>query len=198
MTTANKVTALRILLIPPFIYLMLEFRDSGEPWARLSGMVAFGTAALLDGVDGFIARRFNQRSELGAILDPLADKLLLVSAVIVLSLSNDHLHTLPRWFALAILSRDVLAVIGLAVVHFTVGRVRLRPRWTGKTATVLQMATVIWTLLHLPVTGQTWFAGVAAFLTLISGLQYGWDGLKRLGESPESAPTPGAQDRGPR
>ena len=129
MTTANKVTALRILLIPPFIYFMLEYRDTGEAWARVTGMVVFGTVALLDGVDGFIARRFNQRSELGAILDPLADKLLLVSAVIVLSLTNAHLHTLPGWFALAILSRDVLAVIGLAVVHFTVGRVRLRPRW---------------------------------------------------------------------
>jgi cardiolipin synthase len=190
MTTANKVTALRILLIPPFIYFMLEFRDSGDAWARVAGMAVFATAALLDGVDGFIARRFNQRSELGAVLDPLADKLLLVSAVIVLSLTNAHLHTLPRWFALAILSRDVLAVIGLAVVHFTVGRVQLRPRWTGKTATVLQMATVIWTLLRWPVPGQTWLAGAGAVLTLVSGLQYGWDALLRLGESPRSAPSP--------
>ena len=192
MTTANKVTLLRILLIPPFIYCMLELRDSGRETLRWTGLGFFALAAALDGVDGFIARRFNQRSELGAVLDPLADKLLLVSAVVVLSLPHSHLVPLPRWFALAVLSRDVLAVIGLAVVHFMVGRVALRPRWTGKTATVLQMATALWTMLGWLVEVQGWLAGSATILTLVSGIQYGWDGMRRVErpEKPERARTP--------
>ena len=188
MTTANKVTLLRILLIPPFIHAMLELRESGSESMRWIGLGLFAVAALLDGVDGFIARRFHQRSELGAVLDPLADKLLLVSAVVTLSLSHTHLTPLPRWFLLAILSRDVLAVIGLAVVHFMVGRVSLRPRWTGKTATVLQMATVLWTLLRWPTPFQTTLAAAASILTLVSGLQYGWDGIRKVGTDPKPSP----------
>lgn len=184
MTTANKVTLLRILLIPPFLYCMLELRDSGREALRWAGLGIFALASAMDGVDGFIARRFNQRSELGAVLDPLADKLLLVSAVVVLSLPHSHLATLPRWFALAVLSRDVLAVIGLAVVHFMVGRISIRPRWTGKTATVLQMATLLWTMLRGPVPLRDAFAAAAAVLTLVSGLQYAWDGLRRVGSAP--------------
>lgn len=188
MTTANKVTLLRILLIPPFLYCMLELRESGREALRWVGLGIFALAAAMDGVDGFIARRFHQRSELGAVLDPLADKLLLVSAVVVLSLPHSHLAPLPRWFALAVLSRDVLAVIGLAVVHFMVGRVSLRPRWTGKTATVLQMATVLWTMLGWPVGIQGWLAGAAALLTLVSGIQYGWDGVRRVDRTDRAMP----------
>jgi CDP-diacylglycerol--glycerol-3-phosphate 3-phosphatidyltransferase len=186
MTTANKVTLLRILLIPPFIYCMLMLRVSGQESLRWAGLGFFAMAALLDGVDGFIARRFHQRSELGAVLDPLADKLLLVSAVVVLSLPHSNLATLPLWFALAVLSRDVLAVIGLGVVHFMVGRVALRPRWTGKTATVLQMVAVLWTMLRWPLATRDAFAAGAAVLTLVSGLQYAWDGLRRVGAGTEA------------
>ena len=78
MTTANKITVLRILLVPFFIYLLLEYREVGEEWRRWAALGCFAVAAVLDGVDGFIARRFHQKSELGAVLDPLADKLLLV------------------------------------------------------------------------------------------------------------------------
>ena len=188
MTTANKVTLFRILLIPPFLYSMLELRHSGNEALRWAGLGLFALAAAMDGVDGFIARRFNQRSELGAVLDPLADKLLLVSAVIVLSLPHSHLATLPLWFALAVLSRDVLAVIGLGVVHFMVGRVALRPRWTGKTATVLQMAALLWTMLRWPVVARDALAAAAALLTLVSGLQYAWDGMGRVGAAQGTGP----------
>ncbi len=188
MTTANKVTLLRILLIPPFLYCMLEHRVTGHESLRWAGLFIFALAAAMDGVDGFIARRFNQRSELGAVLDPLADKLLLVSAVVVLSLPQPHLTPLPRWFALAVLSRDVLAVIGLAVVHFMVGRVLIRPRWTGKTATVLQMATLTWTMLRWPASVQAWLAAGAAVLTLVSGIQYGWDGMRHAGSGGPGGP----------
>ena len=79
-------------------------------------------------MDGFIARRFNQRSELGVILDPLADKLLLVSGIIVLSFDRQpYLQSIPLWVTVTILGRDILLVIGLGVLHMVVGKVTVRP-----------------------------------------------------------------------
>lgn len=190
MTTANKITVFRILLIPAFVDQILEFRDDGQEWHRWLALAAFGIVALLDGVDGYVARRFNQRSELGAVLDPLADKLLLVSAVVTLSLTHTHLDRIPRWMVLLVLSRDVLLVMGLGLIHFTVGAAKVRPRWTGKTATVLQMATVLWTLLQWPRAAQVWLAAAATALTAVSGLQYVWDGMRQLAASPRSSASP--------
>ena len=85
MTTANKVTIVRILLIPVFVVQILYYFRTGAEVHRFVGLLCFAAAAILDGVDGYIARRYNQRSELGAILDPLADKLLLVSGIVLLS-----------------------------------------------------------------------------------------------------------------
>ena len=89
MTTANKITISRILLIPFFMVEVLYYVKTGNEFQRFLSIICFGVAAIFDGVDGYVARRYNQRSELGAILDPLADKLLLVSAIVFLSF--DHL-----------------------------------------------------------------------------------------------------------
>ena len=190
MTTANKITVGRILLTPLFIYLLLQHREHGQDWQRWAALGCFAVAAALDGVDGFVARRFHQKSELGAVLDPLADKLLLVSALILLSLDQKHLGTLPPWLNFTVISRDALVVLGLGVVHFTVGKVKVRTHLTGKAATVLQMAVVVWTLLLWPAEGQWWLAATAAGLTLVSGTQYLIDGLRQLSASPASGPTP--------
>src|ERR1041384_5376052 len=88
MTTANKITIVRILLVPLFIVHLLYYVNGGRVHHRFLGIFAFALAAISDGVDGFIARHYNQRSERGAILDPLADKILLVSGVVLLSLNN--------------------------------------------------------------------------------------------------------------
>jgi CDP-diacylglycerol--glycerol-3-phosphate 3-phosphatidyltransferase len=195
MTTANKITVLRILLVPFFISLLLIYGKSGDELHRWLALACFGIAAALDGVDGYIARRFHQKSELGAVLDPLADKLLLVSALILLGLEHHRLTPLPVWVNLTVISRDVLLVLGLGVIHFTVGSVRVRPRWTGKCATVLQMALVLWCLLKWPPAIQTYLALAATVLTAISGSQYLWDGIRQLSASPRSGPSPG---QGPR
>ena len=92
MTTANKITIFRILLVPFFVVEILYYVRSGNELHRLLGLIAFAVAAILDGVDGFVARHFNQRSELGTILDPLADKLLLVSAIVLLTSTTN-----PGW-----------------------------------------------------------------------------------------------------
>ena len=88
MTTANKITILRILLIPFFVVELIYYVRSGNEAHRLAALLSFAIAAVLDGVDGYIARRYNQISELGKILDPLADKLLLVSGIVALSFNH--------------------------------------------------------------------------------------------------------------
>src|SRR4030095_6512672 len=124
MTTANKITILRILLVPFFIAQVLYYVGSGDEFYRLLAILSFAIAAISDGVDGYIARRYNQRSELGAILDPLADKLLLVSGIVLLSLNNKpYLDHIPLWLTVTILSRDVLLLIGLIVIHVTFGSI---------------------------------------------------------------------------
>lgn len=194
MTTANKVTIVRILLIPFFIVEVLYYQRSGNEIYRLFAILAFAVAAICDGVDGYIARRYNQKSELGAILDPLADKLLLLSSIILLSLTNPYLRGLPTWLAGTIIGRDVLLLIGLVVIQMTVGKVKVRPRILGKIATVLQIICVAWILLKWDERfGDTWFyIGTigAAIFTAGSGLLYVLDGMKQLSAHPTSSPTP--------
>jgi cardiolipin synthase len=194
-TTANKVTIGRILLIPLFVVEVLNYVKTGHEVHRLVALITFSTAAILDGVDGYIARHYNQRSELGTILDPLADKLLLVSGVIVLSFDHQPLlGQLPLWLAGTIIGRDVVILAGMIVIQFTVGKVTARPHVVGKVATVLQMISVLWVLLKWDAGGgATWLLGwtvAAALLTGISGIIYVKDGVRQLSQSPRSAALP--------
>ena len=142
MTTANKITIFRILLVPFFIVEVLIYVDDGEELHRFLAIAAFLLASVCDGVDGYIARRYNQRSELGAILDPLADKLLVVAGIVLLSLHHEqYLPHLPLWLTATVISRDVLLLIGLVVVHYACDKVTVKPHLIGKVATVLQMVT---------------------------------------------------------
>ena len=144
MTTANKITILRVLLVPFFIVQVLYYVNTGNEWYRWSAVLCFAIAAISDGVDGYIARRYNQASELGQILDPLADKLLLVSGIVLLSLKNEpYLQRIPIWLTVTVLSRDALLMLGLAVIHYVCGKMTVRPIMISKIATVLQMITVL-------------------------------------------------------
>src|SRR3954447_25821992 len=136
MTTANKVTIVRILFVPLFIVQVIYYNRAGNPLNLYVAIAAFFSAAIADGIDGYIARHYNQRSELGAILDPLADKLLLVSGVVLFSLNNPFLGKIPPWLTGIIIGRDVLLLIGLVVIQMTVGKVKVRPRILGKMAIV--------------------------------------------------------------
>ncbi|MEY4387363.1 MAG: hypothetical protein RLY20_2646 [Verrucomicrobiota bacterium] len=191
MTTANKVTILRILLIPFFVGAVMYYVRTGVETYRLAGLLCFAVAAICDGVDGYIARHYNQLSELGTILDPLADKLLLVSGVVVLSFKNEgRLEQIPLWLTVTIIGRDLLLLAGLAVIHLTIGKVKVRPRMVGKVATVLQMASVLWVLLKWHPVVLDYVVGGAAICTAVSGLWYVFDGMKQLGAHPTSSPTP--------
>ncbi len=188
MTTANKITIFRILLVPFFIVQVLYYVQNGEEIYRVLAFVSFVLAALSDAVDGYIARRYHQRSELGAVLDPLADKLLLISGIILLSLNNEpHLHRVPVWLPVTIISRDCLLLIGLVVIHFTCGKVAIRTHLIGKCATVLQMTTVIWGLLKWDSRWLFVWALGAAVGTGISGVLYTIEGVRQISTSPASA-----------
>ncbi len=194
MTTANKVTILRILLVPFFVVEMLYYVKDGDEMHRLWGILSFAVAAICDGVDGYIARRYNQKSELGAILDPLADKLLLVSGVVLLSFDHGPLlGQIPLWLTGTIIGRDLLILIGMVVIQIVVGKVAVRPRIIGKVATVLQMVAVFWVLLKWDAgSGARWltyWAMGAAVCTGISGLLYVWDGSRQLSSHPASSPS---------
>jgi cardiolipin synthase len=193
MTTANKITILRILLIPFFVVELIYYLETGTEVYRLLALLTFAVTAILDGVDGYVARSYNQKSELGAILDPLADKFLLVSGIVTLSFSHGaYLGQIPLWLTGTIIGRDLLLLIGIAVIRFTVGKVAVRPRFMGKIATVLQMIVVIWILLDWDRDlnlqwFKVWTMGAALF-TGASGLLYTWDGVKQLGSHPASSP----------
>jgi len=191
MTTANKVTILRMLLIPFFVVEILYYVKTGNELHRLAGLICFAVAAICDGVDGYIARRYKQWSELGTILDPIADKLLLVSGVVLLSF--DHrplLGQIPLFLTVTIIGRDVLLLIGMAVIYVSLHRVKVRPRAIGKIATVLQMISVLWILLKWDAAFGARWAGFwvmgAALFTGVSGLLYVWDGVRQLSASPTS------------
>lgn len=188
MTTANKITLFRILLIPAFVLVTLDYiRDyrhgDAEDWQRWVACAIFAVAVVSDAVDGFIARRYNQKTELGAFLDPLADKTLLVSALILLSVHfrESPFQRLPLWFPVLVISRDLMLLGGTVLIHMLAGKMRPRPRIVGKAATLFQMITLGWVLLQIEQPSFRWPLYAAGFFTLVSGIWYTFDGVKQLG-----------------
>jgi cardiolipin synthase len=190
MTTANKITIVRIAMIPAFVLMAIYYGQSiqrGDPleWQRFTAIAIFLVAAASDGLDGYVARRYNQRSALGAILDPIADKGLLLSGIITLSISNwsendPDYGRFPAWFPVLVITRDAVILVGTAVLHVLVGKVRVKPSWTGKVATVLQMCAIGWVMLQLRFLPLLFVVILAGIFTLISGIIYVMDGVRQL------------------
>ncbi|MDQ3041378.1 MAG: CDP-alcohol phosphatidyltransferase family protein [Acidobacteriota bacterium] len=184
-TIPNLLTFLRMALIPVFA-ILLFYGQSG--WALLT----FFVAGISDGVDGFVARRFNQESELGTILDPIADKLLMTTAFIILTLPNIFPPTrhlpVPFWVTAAVIGRDVL-IIAVAGAIFIITNFRgFRPSWLGKASTVVQIFAVGLVLFaaifpslrgfYLPTVYTTVFA-----FAVFSGLHYIYHVAKLIKDS---------------
>ncbi len=189
MTTANKITIVRILMIPAFVTMAIYYGQSvgrGEPleWQRFTAIAIFLLASVSDGLDGYVARRYNQRSALGVILDPIADKGLLLSGIITLSISNwsddPDYGRFPAWFPVLIITRDAVILVGSIVLHLLNGRVQVKPSWTGKVATVLQMAAIAWVMLQLHVLPLVYIVVAAGLFTSISGIIYVRNGVRQL------------------
>jgi cardiolipin synthase len=140
LTAANQLTILRMLLIPAFVILLLY---GHRGWA----LITFLTAGLTDLLDGLIARATGQKTTLGAWLDPMADKLLLVTMFVMLTLPDiGSANRLPVWFTVLVISRDVAIVLTVAVVNLAVGPRTFRPSLFGKVATATFILTGVVTL----------------------------------------------------
>jgi cardiolipin synthase (CMP-forming) len=181
-TFATQITLFRILLIPVFIGLAIYYGASvaaGTPDEALRWWTigVFALAAVSDALDGFVARRFNQFSRLGAILDPLADKLMLLSAIITLSFTGWR-QQFPLWFPTLVIFRDLASIGGAFLIDYLAGSCQIRPHWTGKVATFAQFAAVLWLMLDLP--GLVFCTAVAGAFTAVSGFLNLADGIRQV------------------
>ena len=137
---------------------------------------------------GFIARRYNQRSRLGVILDPVADKGLLLAAMITLTVSPWQ-HGFPLWFLTLVIGRDAILIVSAFVIHYATGAVRIRPHWTGKIATVLQMTALAWVMLAFPLPQVLLGIIIAAgIFTFVSAAVYFTDGIGQFHASGHGEP----------
>lgn len=206
MTTANKITIARIFMIPLFVTMALYYgrgvaHGAPQEWERFAAICIFLIAAASDGLDGYIARRYNQRSRLGVILDPIADKGLLLSGIITLSVSNWK-YELPVWFPVLVIARDVIVVSGVITLHMLNGTVLVKPSWVGKVATVAQMVALSLVMLQFNLFTETVTLGkwqtqldfldlpvyVAGLFTAVSGFGYILDGIRQLQASGHGDP----------
>ena len=191
MTTANKITVTRILMIPVFVTLAIYYGQSvhrGEPieWQRFAAIFVFLLAAVSDGIDGYVARRYNQRSVLGVFLDPIADKGLLLSGIITLSISSwneidPDYGKFPLWFPILVITRDIVILVGSVILHLLIGdKMRIKPHWTGKVATVCQMVAIGWVMLQFHFIPLLAVVAVAGIFTFVSGIMYVTNGVRQL------------------
>ena len=184
LTLANQLTLIRLALVPAFVILVLYGRMG---WA----LAAFVTAGITDGLDGLIARWTNKRTALGAFLDPMADKLLLVSAFVVLSLPGIGLvNRIPVWLTVLVISRDVAIVVTVAIVSLTLGPRTFPPSIYGKFATALYIVTIAVVLLFNYLQRQSVLVDVSVWMslaiTLLSGFHYTVHLRRTLNEPPAS------------
>jgi CDP-diacylglycerol--glycerol-3-phosphate 3-phosphatidyltransferase len=143
------LTLLRLLLLPVFLWLLLAQHGHLSRAYRWGAVGIFGIMAITDKLDGFLARRWNQTSKIGALLDPIADKLLIACSVLLLSF--DWLapagFAIPKPVFLAVYGKDLIVALGAIGLLYAVGRVTITPRFLGKASTFLQLTMILLTLL---------------------------------------------------
>ena len=192
LTVPNMLTVFRMVLIPVFVTLLFYQRF-------IFALAVFVLAGLTDGLDGLLARRFSQQSQLGTVLDPIADKLMLVTAFIVLSMRSVFPQPLPGhlpvpfWVTVAVISRDVFIIVGAAAINMTTGFRGFRPSWLGKLNTIVQISGIAaimfaasvprYTGYYLP----TVYAAVFA-LAILSGVHYIFFASKLMNEDRRQGP----------
>jgi cardiolipin synthase len=171
-TIPNLLTFMRMILIPVFASLLYYGYSK-------SALIVFVIAGVSDGIDGFLARRFNQQSELGTIIDPIADKMLMTVAFIILTLPNimqavRHLPV-PFWVTAAVIGRDVLIITVAAAINIMTGFRGFKPSWLGKMSTLVQVIAVTLILLAA-VTGYSIYLPtvytIVVLFAFLSGVHY--------------------------
>ncbi len=173
---ANKITIARIIFIPFFIAAVI--------YSKLGiALFIFSLAIISDAADGFIARTLKQKTALGTILDPVADKLLLVSAYICLSLANSIPFglRLPPYVPIIVISRDAIIVLGSIIVYVVSGELKVAPSAIGKATTFFQMITIVAILVQFKYSSAIW--NTAVIFTIFSGIDYVIKGSRLFGEN---------------
>jgi cardiolipin synthase len=166
MNVPNAITLLRITLVPVLAYLLLYGNYGAAIWLLLG-------AGLSDALDGFIARRFNLCTSLGAVLDPLADKILIITTVLALA----WVRLLPSWLAIAIVARDLIIIGGAIAYYKRAGQLQMNPSIPSKMNTFVQICMVLLILGTAAgmVNAAGWFPvlfGCTLFTTVFSGIHY--------------------------
>lgn len=185
MNLPNSLTLIRVLLVPAIV-IQLLYDATG------AALLTFFLAGLTDALDGFVARSRRQRTELGRVLDPLADKALLGAAFVTLGVLGD----LPLWLVIIGVSRDAILVVGSLILYIQVGRLGNPPSALGKVTTALQLVTVLLAMgvdlrpsLEPVLRPAVWAAAAA---TVLSGLHYIVQGARQLNAGPATPPATGA------
>ena len=168
----NFICLVRIALVWPVV---AALRDGRHDLA----LALFTVAAVSDGLDGFLAKRFNWTSELGKFLDPLADKLLMLAAIVTLSFTSWPQH-FPLWFPVIVIFRDMASIGGAFLVDHFAGKCVVKPHWTGKVATFFQITAISWVLLDWRFVDRVWPTALATLFTVISGFIYLSDGVRQI------------------
>lgn len=174
MNIPNFLTVMRILLIPLLVILIIDDNLRGA-------LLVFMIAGASDAADGFIARYFNQKTEFGAYIDPIADKLLLCTSYVTLAI----LHQVPAWLTVLVVSRDIIILAGIGLLLLTDKRVHIAPSMDSKVTTLMQLLTVLYIFLEevfsLTPLPKTYLFFLTALVTLFSGLHYVFIGFRILG-----------------
>jgi len=166
MTIPNIISIIRLAMVPYIVWTLLEGR-------LMLAFILFVVVGISDGVDGYIARKFNQRTELGAYLDPLADKTLLVTMFVALG----YLEAIPQWLVIIVLTRDVLILAGVMVAFVIGNPIEIKPLFVSKANTAVQIVLVSLALaipaFNLDLSSvQSMLVWICAVLTIASAFAY--------------------------
>ncbi len=192
MTFPTWITLFRLLLVPVFVIFTVKYStsfQSGQPEEVLRWIAIgiFILAAASDGIDGWLARKYQQESLLGSILDPLTDKALLLSGLITLSLVEwGEGWSLPQWFIALVILRDLIIIVGIWILYFINRHVPIKPHWTGKVCTVTQMVALSWVMLKFLNLSPLYPIIIATVFTIWSGWAYIQTGISQLPKKKQS------------
>lgn len=178
MNIPNFLSLMRIILVPVFVIFLIQSEYD-------KALITFMVAGLTDALDGTLARLLKCQTTLGAYLDPIADKLLLVTSFVTLAV----FQIIPSWLAVIVISRDFIILLGIAILTLMSVAYEIKPAIVGKITTAMQVATIFLALLYKAVThdfSYYWIMGLCwatALFTIISGLVYIFRGIRILNRS---------------